>query len=72
MVIDQLLIANWVVVAALAAPHLLYAYIWFYPQRWRYQLRGVFKDEAAHMFSAIAWLRKGDDVPARLLAGYAG
>jgi hypothetical protein len=52
---DPLLISNWVVVGCLALPHLLYAYIWFFPNKWM----AIFKKDSVQVFENIAWLLKG-------------
>ena len=47
--------SNYTVCACLAAPHLLYAYIWFFPQHWR----AAFKQRSVEAFETVAWLLKG-------------
>lgn len=47
--------SNWGVVAALAAPHALYAYIWFFSHQWR----GAFKKRSVEAFETTAWALKG-------------
>ena len=46
---------NYIVCAALAAPHLLYAFIWFLPHRWM----AIFKKRSVEAFETVAWLLKG-------------
>ena len=48
--------SNYTVCACLAAPHLLYAYIWFFPQHWR----AAFKQRSVEAFETVAWLLKGE------------
>eukprot|EP00887_Chlorella_sp_A99_P005383 scaffold1.g5383.t1 len=52
---EQLALSNWAVLAALAAPHLLYAYIWFYSKQWH----AAFKSYACEVFEWVAWALKG-------------
>jgi hypothetical protein len=47
--------SNWLVVAALASPHILYAYIWFFPQQWM----TAFKSKSVDIFAWIATVLKG-------------
>ncbi|KAL4430840.1 hypothetical protein ABPG75_006096 [Micractinium tetrahymenae] len=51
---DRLEMSNYTVCAALAAPHLLYAYIWFLPRRWM----ALFGKNSCKMFETVAWLLK--------------
>ncbi len=46
---------SWYVALAIAAPHVLYAYIWFFPDKWR----GAFKSQSVEVFHNIAWALKG-------------
>lgn len=48
--------SNWAVCAALAAPHLLYAYIWFFPRQWQ----AIFKKRSVEAFETLAWLLKSE------------
>lgn len=50
--------SDWMVVLALALPHLLYAYIWFYPQQWK----DTFKGRSVDIFASIAGALKGEKV----------
>ena len=50
-------LSDWAVVACLALPHLLYAYIWFFPDRWM----AVWKKSSVQVFENFAWALKGDD-----------
>jgi len=54
---NLLSLSNWVVVGCLALPHLLYAYIWFFPHKWR----ALFKKQSVDVFEKLAWLLKGAD-----------
>lgn len=47
--------SNWAVVIALALPHLLYAFIWFFPQQWLQ----TFKSKAVDVFASVAVALKG-------------
>ncbi len=51
----ELAASNWIAVAALAAPHLLYAVLWFLPHRWL----ALFKERAVETFEATAGSLKG-------------
>ena len=64
MASDHLMTSNWTVVAALASPHLLYAFIWFYPDQWM----KAFKKGSVQAFESAAWALKGDDRAADRLA----
>lgn len=46
--------SNWLVCAALAAPHALYAFIWFFPRTWQ----AAFKKRSVEAFETVAWLLK--------------
>ena len=48
-------LSSWATLAALAAPHLLYAFIWFYPHAWQHW----FGKRACEWFERIAWALKG-------------
>lgn len=48
--------SNLVVCAALAAPHLLYAFIWFRPLQWH----AWFGKNGCRVFEGLAWLLKGE------------
>jgi len=52
---EQLLASNWIAVGAVAFPHLLYAFIWFFPQIWMH----YFKKNSVEVFEAMAWMLKG-------------
>ena len=47
--------SNYLVVAALASPHVLYAFIWYFPHIWRKQ----FGKKGVEVFETCAWLLKG-------------
>lgn len=47
--------SNYLVCACLAAPHILYAYIWFFPQQWM----AAFKKRSVEAFETLAWVLKG-------------
>ena len=47
--------ADWLVIGALALPHLLYAFIWFFPNRWM----TLFKSKSVEVFETVAWMLKG-------------
>lgn len=53
---DALEASNWGVAGALAAPHLLYAYIWFLPKQWQ----AIFKKRSVETFETVAWLLKSE------------
>jgi hypothetical protein len=68
MGMDAAVISNWTVVICLALPHFLYAFIWFFPQRWR----AMFPQNPIQVFENTAWLLKGaipeaDQFPSLLL-----
>lgn len=46
--------SNWIVVGALALPHLLYAFIWYMPEVWM----KLFKKKSVEVFETCAWLLK--------------
>ena len=46
---------SWFVALAIATPHVLYAYIWFFPDRWR----AAFKSRSVEVFHNAAWALKG-------------
>ena len=46
---------DWVVIAALASPHILYAFIWFNSDTWR----RWFGKSSVEKFETAAWLLKG-------------
>ena len=52
---EPLALSNWALAAGLAAPHALYAYIWFLPHRWR----AAFGKRAVESFETTAWVLKG-------------
>ena len=45
----------WAAIAFLALPHLLYAFIWFFPHLWM----NAFKKRSVEVFETVAWLMKG-------------
>ncbi len=45
---------SWYVALAIAAPHVLYAYIWFFPDKWR----AAFTSQSVEVFHNIAWALK--------------
>jgi hypothetical protein len=53
--IDRLALSNWQVVVALALPHLLYAFIWYFPTTWM----SWFKNKSVQVFESLAWALKG-------------
>lgn len=53
---DRLEQSNYAVCSALAAPHLLYAFIWFFPRRWM----AWFGKRSVKVFETVAWLLKGE------------
>lgn len=53
---DALEASNWAAAGALAAPHLLYAYIWFLPKQWQ----AIFKKRSVETFETVAWLLKSE------------
>jgi hypothetical protein len=46
---------DWITVAALAAPHFLYAFIWYMPHLWM----RAFGKKSVNVFETTAWLLKG-------------
>ena len=46
---------SWLVALAIATPHFLYAYIWFFPQKWL----EAFKGRSVDVFHHAAWALKG-------------
>jgi hypothetical protein len=46
---------EWLVVFCLAAPHLLYAFIWYHGGQWR----RIFEKRSVLVFEIIAWVLKG-------------
>lgn len=48
-------VEDWVVIASLASPHLLYAFIWFNSDTWR----KWFGKSSVDKFESVAWLLKG-------------
>lgn len=46
--------SNWIVVGALALPHLLYAFIWYMPELWM----KTFQKRSVEVFETCAWLLK--------------
>lgn len=55
MLDSQLAVSDWLLVVVLAIPHLLYAFIWFFPHLWM----RAFKKNSAEVFESMAWLLKG-------------
>lgn len=53
---DALEASNWTVAGGLAAPHLLYAFIWFFPRSWQ----AIFKKRSVEAFETVAWLLKSE------------
>ena len=53
---ESIQLSDVAVVACLAAPHLLYAYIWYFPQQWL----AAFKKQSVWVFEAVAWALKGE------------
>ena len=51
----QLASSDWILVVALALPHLLYAFIWFFPHLWM----RAFKKSSVETFELLAWTLKG-------------
>ena len=47
--------STYLVALCLAAPHLLYGYIWFFPASWRSR----FKQRSVFVFDCTAWVLKG-------------
>jgi hypothetical protein len=56
MTITEILGSEWGVVASLASPHMLYAFIWFFSGVWM----RMFKKKSVEVFETIAWLLKGN------------
>lgn len=52
--IDTVDVNTWLVLAVLASPHVLYAYVWFFPHRWM----SIFKKDSVEVFENIAWMLK--------------
>jgi hypothetical protein len=52
---DAAHVSNWGVVGALALPHLLYAFIWYFPHMWM----RLFGKSSVRVFESMAWLLKG-------------
>ena len=50
-------LGDWLLFAVLAAPHVLYAFVWLFPSRWR----AVFRRSPLNMFAAFATALKGSD-----------
>lgn len=48
-------VGDWLLFVALAAPHALYAYIWFFPGHWR----AMFRRSPVSVFATVASLLKG-------------
>ena len=48
-------LGDWLLFATLAAPHVLYAYVWLFPGRWR----GIFRRNPVNAFATVASLLKG-------------
>lgn len=46
---------EWALALALAAPHALYAFIWFFPETWQ----GRFGKRSVLVFDSCAWVLKG-------------
>lgn len=53
---DALEASNWTVAGGLSAPHLLYAFIWFFPRSWQ----AIFKKRSVEAFETVAWLLKSE------------
>lgn len=47
--------SNWLVVGALASPHILYSFIWYFPQVWR----SIYGRWSVEVFESLAWVLKG-------------
>ena len=46
---------EWALALALAAPHVLYGFIWFFPDAWRAR----FGKQSVLVFDSVAWVLKG-------------
>ena len=46
---------DWVLVAAISAPHFLYAFLWFFPKAWQ----SVFGRQATEAFAMAGAIGKG-------------
>lgn len=46
--------SNWLVVGALASPHILYACIWYFPQIWM----KIYGRWSVQVFESLAWILK--------------
>lgn len=49
---------EWTLALALAAPHVLYAFIWFFPSVWRRR----FGERSVAVFDGAAWVLKGASI----------
>lgn len=47
---------EWLLALALAMPHLLYGFIWFFPSVWR----RWFGNQSVLVFDSVAWVLKGE------------
>ncbi|KAK9824170.1 hypothetical protein WJX72_008252 [[Myrmecia] bisecta] len=47
-------VLDWLVILAISLPHILYAFIWFFPKKWK----GLFRREPVLAFNLLAWLLK--------------
>lgn len=47
--------STFILALCLAAPHVLYGYIWFFPHIWRSR----FKEQSVYVFDCSAWVLKG-------------
>lgn len=56
--------SNWGVVVALALPHLLYAFIWYFPHIWM----RLFRKSSVRVFESMAWLLKGTSLVVSVLS----
>ncbi len=54
---------EWALALALAAPHLLYGFIWFFPNVWQ----GRFGQQSVLVFDSVAWVLKGRKIESRPL-----
>lgn len=54
--------SNWALVGALALPHLLYAYIWYFPHIWM----RLFGRSSVRVFESMAWFLKGTSLVLRV------
>ena len=50
---------DWIVVSALALPHVLYSFVWLNNKAWR----RLFQKNSVHFFACIASLLKGEAAP---------